>query len=276
MGVIDNGDGTYTCPAGVEANAWYAHLTPIDLKAVPADVEVKAFYFITYDSLGGTAVPKQAYYEGDAITAPANPTKTDVTFNGWSPALPAKMGNVSFTVSAVWLVSPVEKEDTVEVDLSGDDDNFIMPETTKTVTVDMANNSSVVLKDTSDLAGKVVTASITPVENPSTVKGTAYEFEFKADGTAYTGKMQVTVPYTKDGNGVPVVYFVNGSDNVKMKIISSTDNTVTFETDHNSTYVVGTESLGETGMINMIAAFALVVGIIAAAMMAIFQRPKKA
>ena len=31
-----------------------------------------------------------------------------------------------------------------------------------------------------------------------------------------------------------MVYFVNGSDNVKMKIISSTDNTVTFETDHNS------------------------------------------
>ncbi|MBO5519090.1 MAG: InlB B-repeat-containing protein [Candidatus Methanomethylophilus sp.] len=277
IGVVDNGDGTYTAPAGVEANAWYAHLTPVDLKAAPADVEVRPFYFITFDSLGGSAVPMQAYHEGANIVAPANPTKTDVTFNGWSPALPTTMGNKSITVTAVWLVKPVEKEDTVEVDLSGDDDNFIMPETTKTVTVEMANNSSVVIKDTSELAGKVVTASITSVENPSTVKGTAYEFEFKADGSTYNGKIQVTVPYTKNGEGSPVVYFVNGSENVKMKIISSTDNSVTFETDHNSTYVVATEDLGgEIGMVNMIAAFALAIGIIIAALMAILQRPKKA
>ena len=151
-----------------------------------------------------------------------------------------------------------------------------MPETEKTVTVEMTNNATVTLDDTTSLAGKVITASLAPVENPSTtIKGTAYEFEFTADGAQYNGKMQVTVPYTKSGEGVPVVFFIDGDNAVKMKVVSTTANTVTFETDHNSVYVISQES-EEQSLLNIVVMSALFVAVLAAAMMAIFESRKKA
>jgi hypothetical protein len=54
--------------------------------------------------------------------------------------------------------------------------------------------------------------------------------------------MQVPLPYTREKGKDPAVYFWNGSESTKMTVVSSTDVSVTFETDHNSTYVVASES----------------------------------
>jgi uncharacterized repeat protein (TIGR02543 family) len=62
-------------------------------------------YTITFDNDGGTAIdPITQDYNTD-VTAPADPTKTGYTFNGWSPAVPSKMPAENITVKAQWTVN---------------------------------------------------------------------------------------------------------------------------------------------------------------------------
>ncbi|WP_400249642.1 LPXTG cell wall anchor domain-containing protein, partial [Methanomethylophilus alvi] len=56
--------------------------------------------------------------------------------------------------------------------------------------------------------------------------------------------------YTKEDGKVPVVYFWDGSKSTEMKVLSSTDTSVTFETDHNSEYIVASEMLSNNGNSN--------------------------
>ena len=95
------------------------------------------------------------------------------------------------------------------------------------------------------------------------MSGTAYEFTFTADGTQYNGKIQVTLPYTKEAGKEPVVYYWNGSESTKMNVVSSTDTSVTFETDHNSMYVVASETPSKDDGLSFLLFFGLlmVVGI---------------
>src|SRR5690606_38648242 len=63
---------------------------------VTADITVTAQYSVnnytvSFDSAGGTAVADVSYDFGDAVVAPADPTRTGYIFAGWSPALPATM-----------------------------------------------------------------------------------------------------------------------------------------------------------------------------------------
>lgn len=68
-----------------------------------------------------------------------------------------------------------------------------IPVGVSTVQMKYGTSLAVYLPDASDLAGKTVTTSLGTVENPSQKEGTAYEFVFRADGTAYGGIMDVTV-----------------------------------------------------------------------------------
>ena len=86
------------------------------------------------------------------------------------------------------------------------------------------------------------------IPNTAEVNGTAHAYEVnvtKADNQPITGKMQVTLPYTPEKGKVPAVYWQNGSALEKMRVISHTSDSVTFETTHNSTYVVVAESVSE-------------------------------
>ncbi len=60
---------------------------------------------ITFDSNGGSAVAPLDGVVGVAVTAPANPTKANNTFDGWDPALPAKFPTGGLTVKAKWKVN---------------------------------------------------------------------------------------------------------------------------------------------------------------------------
>ena len=50
--------------------------------------------------------------------------------------------------------------------------------------------------------------------------------------------MLVTLPYTPEKGKTPAVYWQNGSNLESMRIVSTTSDSVTFETTHNSTYIV--------------------------------------
>ena len=61
-------------------------------------------YTLTVDADNGTAVSKETYKFGTAVTAPADPIKTGYTFNGWYPAIPTTMPAEDVTVKAQWKV----------------------------------------------------------------------------------------------------------------------------------------------------------------------------
>ena len=60
---------------------------------------------ISFDTDGGTEVEYISGGEGEPVTAPANPTKTGYTFNGWEPALPSVFPAEDMTVKAKWQIN---------------------------------------------------------------------------------------------------------------------------------------------------------------------------
>ena len=201
-------------------------------------------YTITFDTAGGSAIAAITQDYNTSVTAPsAEPTKDGYRFVKWDSEIPASMPANDVTIKAVWaIVATVNENGKSVVTLDSDTNSFIPAAERKEITVEIRENTAVKVENASDLVGKTVVSKVEPVSNSTGVSGTAYEFTFTADGTQYNGKIQVTLPYTKEDGKEPVVYFWNGSESTKMNVVSSTDTSVTFETDHNSVYVVASET----------------------------------
>lgn len=189
-------------------------------------------YTIIFNSNGGNAISSITGGYGSAIVAPADPVREGYRFLGWTPELPSTIPAENLTVTALWAQSPTPDSD-------GNMTVTFVPSTgTKTVDVSLGTNTSVKVDDGTDLVGKVVTTSIVPITNTSGLDGDAYEFSFVVDGGHYNGSFEVTLPCVKEDGKLPAVYFADGSIIEKMDVVSTTDSSVTFQTDHNSTYVV--------------------------------------
>ena len=67
-------------------------------------------YTITFDNNGGSEVAPITQNYGTKIIAPANPTKKDYDFAGWSPALPETIPATDMKLKAIW--GPKEVEET--------------------------------------------------------------------------------------------------------------------------------------------------------------------
>ena len=69
-----------------------------------ADVTFEAVFAKLYKAtfvVDGVVVSEETYVKGEAIVAPADPTKTGATFAGWSPAV-GTMGEADVTFTAQW------------------------------------------------------------------------------------------------------------------------------------------------------------------------------
>ena len=62
-------------------------------------------YTLTVDADNGTAVSKETYKFGTAVIAPAVPTKTGYTFDGWDKTIPTSMPANNLTVKAQWKIN---------------------------------------------------------------------------------------------------------------------------------------------------------------------------
>ncbi|MGN0543781.1 MAG: InlB B-repeat-containing protein, partial [Acutalibacteraceae bacterium] len=101
-----------TAPANPTKTGYtFAGWTPAVPTTMPAEnVTVKAQwtinqYTITFDTDGGSEVaPITQDYNTD-VTAPANPTKTGYTFDGWDKEIPTKMPAENVTITAKWTIN---------------------------------------------------------------------------------------------------------------------------------------------------------------------------
>ena len=255
--------------------SWDVTEFTLENKTVNAVYEVITY---TFTFMNGTETVGAVEFNVENMaskTMPEIPTKAGYT-GSWDVT---EFTLENKTVNAVYVkLVPVSENGTADVTLSDGETSFIPATGTKTVNVVIAADTSVKVEDAAGLADKVVVTKVDTVTNSTGIAGTAYEFTFTADGTVYNGKIQVTLPYTKEDGKEPVVYFWNGTESVKMKVISSTDTSVTFETDHNSMYVVASEtpSKDDGSSFMLYLGIILVVGIVAAMLVGFTFYRKKA
>ncbi|HQM84212.1 MAG TPA: InlB B-repeat-containing protein, partial [bacterium] len=106
---VDHGSDA-TAPADPAREGYTFSSWDADYTNVTANLTVNAQYTInqytiTFDSAGGSAVDAITQDYGTVVTAPADPTRTGYTFNGWSPAVPATMQAENITLTAQWTIN---------------------------------------------------------------------------------------------------------------------------------------------------------------------------
>lgn len=81
-------------------------------------------YTITFNTDGGSAIDPITQNYGTTITAPANPTKTGYTFNGWDQDIPSTMPGENVTIKAKWTANTYtvkfDKNDTAATGTTAD------------------------------------------------------------------------------------------------------------------------------------------------------------
>ena len=135
-------------------------------------------YTITFDTDGGSAVAAMTQDYGTAVTAPAAPAKTGYTFDGWEPALPAKMPLNGLHVKAKWTVNQY----TITFNTDGGSDVAAMTQDYGTAVTAPANPT----KTGYTFAGWDTTIPATMPANHMTIKAkwkaNTYSITYELDG----------------------------------------------------------------------------------------------
>ena len=136
-------------------------------------------YTITFDSNGGSEVKAITQGYETSVTAPADPTRTGYTFDGWEPAVPETMPLNGVTCVAKWTINQY----TLTFDLNG-------------------GESAPIANITADYDSDVTVAA--PTRTGYTFKGWFPEFTGKvpAANTTYTAQWEVNkynVTFNTDG-----------------------------------------------------------------------------
>lgn len=216
------------------------------------------------------------------FTATPDPATATVSYSffGWicEGGSPPKTVTGDMTITAVFKATVTPQKDdegNTTVNAEGEGDSAVearIPAGTKTLSV-TGSGYAVSVPDASSLSGSTVTVAVDPMDNPSSkVSGKAYEFTFEKDGSEFKGKMNVTLPFQPVKGKTAAVYFVDGDNVQKMNVTGSGRDGVTFETDHNSVYVVTYEDEGLSGGSSTVLIICAVTVAIAAMVPAVFLR----
>lgn len=227
-------------------------------------------YTVRFDGNGGSpaGVLVDVEYGSPITNVPDDPVREGFVFKGWDPAIPETMPASDLTLMAVWSAKPVSpsaeviefddpKAETVvidlsipevvealnngsktEVDLKGD--GWVM-EIPKTIITGASGNVSASAKALSEADKKALPAEVKELVKDKAV----FSLNLSDSNGAVTfvgSKIRVTLPYElKDGEDPKhvKVFYIDGSKAVGVDTEYDADKgTVTFETDHFSTWFV--------------------------------------
>lgn len=234
-------------------------------------------YTVSFDTDGGTEIKSVTQDYGSAIETPVDPTKEGYLFLGWSPEIPKTTPAQDIQVTAIW--APViipDEEGIAKIELNNQDTFVISNAETKMIDITISDNSAIRIENASDLSGRTIVSKIDAIANTSSIEGVAYDLTFTADGQQYSGKMLVTLPYVKIDGKEAVVYYWDGIESTKMNITEQGETFVTFETDHNSTYIIASEDSADDDNTVYLAAVAIVILAIIAGLFAVRWSRKNA
>lgn len=234
-------------------------------------------YTLSFDTVGGSMVQSITQDYGTSVTAPESPSKEGYAFIGWDIEVPKTVPAQNMVFKALWAKVAVTDDvgnATVDIDGSG---SVSVPASAEKLIVNLGSGYSIAVGDAVSISGKVMTAGVSEVANPSQTAGTAYELVFTSGDTQYTGKMEITLPYVPADGKEPAVYYWDGSNVVRMDVTGHTDSTVTFTTEHNSVYIVGQVDSEDEDSITayVVVAFVLIV-LIALCAAFIYKNKRKA
>jgi uncharacterized repeat protein (TIGR02543 family) len=125
-------DGWYTAEVGGSKITAEDKVSTADSHTLYAHWTVNQ-YTISFDSAGGTEVAAITLDYGEAVTPPANPTKTGYTFKGWDPEVPSTMPAEDLTLVAQW--EAIEYSITYHLDGGTNDDANLANYTIESATI---------------------------------------------------------------------------------------------------------------------------------------------
>jgi|GEM_PF-6199027 len=241
------------------------------------DIEVSVLYTVNtytirFDGNGGSpaGVLVDVEYGAPITDVPDAPVREGYVFKGWDPAVPATMPASDITVKAVWSAIPVSPSEEViefddptaetvvidlsvpevaealnnasktEVDLKGDGWAMEIP---KSVITGASGNVSASAKTLSDADKDALPAEVKELVKDKTV----FSLNLSDSNGAVTfvgNKIKVTLPYELKAGENPKhvqVFYIDGDKAVGVDSeYDEGKGTVTFETDHFSTWFVDT------------------------------------
>ncbi|MDO5853751.1 MAG: InlB B-repeat-containing protein, partial [Thermoplasmata archaeon] len=216
-------------------------------------------YTVSFESMGGSSVDNKTAEYKATITAPSNPTKTGYTFVGWytSETYASQYDfttevTSSFTLYALWesessgdIEIPVEDSSgTTTAEMSS---NVISTAYGQSTGVTISSESTTVELDSATVIGLVgkgdITITVTETSETTGTETRLYDLSITSsisgtDVSTFVGTVTVTLAVDVPSGYKAVVYYVADDGTTEARPTTYTSTTVTFTTDHFSTYAV--------------------------------------
>ena len=171
-------------------------------------------FTVTFNSDGGTAVPKQELRHGEKVTEPENPTKTGYTFDGWFAPEAEKLFDFNTTITADITLKAQWKANTYRYEihylLQAPDGSYVEKEVDKTPT-GVFDTTVTITPDANKYGAhypynsvKSVVSGVVTVDDPTTILKlyVYYDLDFHALTFDTMGGSRIAPVKVRHGNAV--------------------------------------------------------------------------
>lgn len=198
-------------------------------------------FTITFDTRGGSTISAITGIFGSTVSAPANPTKTGFTFNGWSPALPTTMPNANLTVTASWLAVTTNDQTSSDLSDAVDLSEFEGEDITLALVIEILN------QETLSEADLTILKDFFAEEIGGAVESFIYDIRLLVETqqgnvsiTELTNGFEVTlqVPEVMQGKTIYVVQYLDGVATLIEGTYDETTQTIRFQVNGLGQYVL--------------------------------------